>query len=578
MRPSPGLLSGLSEALSRATATYKVGGASKLIRKPLTFQRKLHSVPPAHPAAHPRSHAARSFSWRSAFDGLVKHAYDGVFRSIRSVAIPRPGPYSGQRLSPHSPSPFPSFARAAHTRAPPRPRFGPSPRPVALRSTAHSTGLGAARSFSSSGFGVLDNVVHNAPLALRALSGQVEDGLDGRNWRKVVREIREKKRKDVKGKGAAKDAKVVMKEKADEFALYFGARPSFAAVAAEEAEAEPVTLVLAVDPEVDLPVPSSSADLVEDFPRLITPGLLSSFSTITTAYTSHSHRLQTITNRLSAAGLLDPHICASSGLAVDDAGHRVWRVVFHDELVTRQRLERVVRGEEETVGRGEEGEEIVDHAHWDSKVRRWNRSARNAAARTVLDGEGTWWWLLGGSSSSPAATASVESALPSTFLASPASYASSVASTTSSSDEDSGRYDVDAAYALAIAEEFVLPDPSISLSLPSSPAYSESGFSLAYSAPAPPAPYMQQEWEDWSLHSSSSPLDGSVQSLSFAAPPTELSFSSCGGDAEADLVASVWAEEVRTGGDRQHEEEVRAFLGEVDAERMRRSEWEFTSS
>ncbi|BGP13714.1 hypothetical protein JCM10213_007102 [Rhodosporidiobolus nylandii] len=544
MRPSPGLLINAREAASRVTAPISKGGASKLHRPALKFQRPFH---PPTAAAHPRAHSSSAASsWRSAFETV----YNGVFRSIRSAATPRPGPYSGSGLAPHpsSTSPFPSFSRAAHTRAAaPRARFGPTLRPVVQRSTASSVGLGAARNFSSSGFGVFDNVVHNAPLALRALSGQ---GIDERKWKKTSMEIRQKSRTDVKGKGRV-DPLAAAKEKRNEFALYFGGAPG--APASVEAEAaEPVVLTLAVDPDVDLPVASSSSSLDPAYERLVTPSLLHSFSAITSAYSSHSHRLRAIINRLQHAGLLDDEIGATSGLAVDPfTGRRIWQVVFCDGLVTRSRVERVIRGESWSAlsENGEEGEVEVG---WDAKVRRWSCSTGAAT------GEGVWWWLSGGSPSASSVAAPFDSPAFSPSASSPSSMSEASERNLSSEDEDLS-CGIDAAYALAVAETFVLPDPSSSLL--SSPS-SSSSLSYAYSPPPVPAPASDETeaWDAFSLHLSASPTD--VEQDELDVDPASVLWEAQASGAEDS--ASEW----------EYETGVRT-LGEVEAERERRREWGF---
>ncbi|GAA5916170.1 hypothetical protein JCM6882_005405 [Rhodosporidiobolus microsporus] len=586
MRPSPGLLSGLSEALSRATATTAKGGASKLVRPSLKFPRPIAPHPRSSgpsAAAHPRAHSTTS-TLRTALDSFVKDAYAGVFRSIRSASIPRSGPYSGQRLAPRpsSSSPFSSFARGA--RAPPsRPlgsgaRFSPSPRPVLSSSPAHSLGLGSARSFSSAGFGVIDNVVLNAPLALRALGDQLDGGIDQRKWRRVRRELRERNRTDVKGKGKI-DPVQMMKEQKAEFALYFGS----AAEKVEQVEevVEPVTLVLAVDPDFDLPASSSSSSFdahtaALPYPaseRLLTPSLLSSFSSLTRAYETHQHRLRALINRLSLAGLLEPEVGATSGFAVDEeSGRRVWRVEFRDGLVTRSRVERVVKGEEWD-GRSEGDSDENAQVGWDAKVRRWNRSTTSAASAAVLAGEGDWWWLSGGFAAPPSAVSIAEAALsspsaPSFSSPSSSSFAASsglsyAPSLAGDREDDDLTFDIDAAHALAVAEAFVLPDPS------AASAFSFSPSMVAETEFDPDLEPETEQWDDWSLRSSV--VDEGQESEGEDVDPAASAWASQLDFADVDSLSSSGGSFSSGVG---YDEGVRTFLGEVDAERERtRREW-----
>ncbi|GAA6006342.1 hypothetical protein JCM10207_000611 [Rhodosporidiobolus poonsookiae] len=551
MRPAPGLVVSLRETISRGTSTATKGGASKFIKPGLKFQRAFHAPHPAHPRAH-----SSNTSWRSAANSFLESIYAGVFRSVRSAAQPRPGPYGRPTLPARTPF-IPSAIRQAHSRAlPRRAHFGPSPRPVAQRSTGHNVGLGAARSFSSSGFGVLDNVVHNAPLALRALSGQFDGGLDDRKWKKVRRELRAKNRTDVKGKGVALDPLVARKEKRDEFALYFGGAPI-----AEEERATPVTLTLAVDPDVELPLAStSSAEVDVSFERLITPSLLTSFDAITTAYKSHSHRLRVIVNRLSAAGLLDPEVGGTSGLAVDSlTGRRVWQVTFHDGFVTRQRVESVVRGDDWLGATSAEGDGQAEYTPHE-KVRRWNRQTASSASAMVAAGEGGWWCLAGGSP--PVSPTYSSSAVDSSVLDASFASASSLVDNAAMSATSAA---IDAAYALAVAEAFVLPNPASSFSDLSPPS------SLSFSHEELEAPAALDAWEDWtapaSLPSASiASFDLSASEHVEEADPAVDLWAAQADDLD-DLAASVslTSEEYETG--------VRTFLGEVEEERERRKGW-----
>ncbi|GAA5978258.1 hypothetical protein JCM10908_004289 [Rhodotorula pacifica] len=448
MRPAPGLVASLREVISRTAATTSRGGASKLVRPAV----KVH--PPAaapHQIRHASTAAPSATAWRAAVEAI----YAGTFKAIRSGVKVHHGPYSGPRAAPRpsATSPFSTFAQASVRRAP-RSHFGPRPRPVAVSGPGH-VGLGSARQFSSSGHAVFDNVMANAPLALRALA---DEGLDQRKRKRVRREVSKKERAVVKGKGKVMDSRLLTAEKRAEFEHFFGAAAasataSHAASATEESTlAEPVTLILAVDPELDLPVNATECGSSSPAPapeRILSPHLLSSFETITQAYTAHSHRLQAIVNRLSAAGLLDPEIDASTfvgtirmsdGLDFEHVGRRVWKITFHDGLVTRSRVEQVVRVVEmSSLASGATAYANEEVPPWARKVRSW--TGRNS----VTAGEGDWWWLTGGEAPVSCA-ASPHEALSPLPTATP-----SLATTSNASVDDEA--------ARLVADTFLLPDP-----------------------------------------------------------------------------------------------------------------------
>ncbi|KWU41112.1 hypothetical protein RHOSPDRAFT_27849 [Rhodotorula sp. JG-1b] len=459
MRPAPGLVASLREVISRTAATTSRGGASKLVRPAV----KVH--PPAAPhlapgAARHASSTAPPAAWRAAVEAI----YAGTFRAIRSGVKVHPGPYSGSRAAPRpsATSPFSTFSQASARRAP-RTHFGHRPRPVAVSGPNH-VGLGSARQFSSSGYAVFDNVVANAPLALRALA---DEGLDQRKWKRVKRDVAKKDRAALKGKGKAIDSRLLAAEKRADFERFFGvasarsvAAPDASPLAAssstleESLLAQPVTLVLAIDPDFDLSFAAAAHGSVgcgvsqadPSRQRVLSPHLLASFETITHAYSTHAHRLQAIINRLSAAGLLDPEIEAtthvdaismSDGIDFEHVGRRVWKIAFHDRLITRSRVEHVVRGTEPSLDIS--ADETVPP--WARKVRSW--TGRNS----VTVGEGDWWWLVGGESSE---AASMEEPLCS--LPTPSSSSSITAA-----DSDSAC--ADDVVARLVADTFVLPDP-----------------------------------------------------------------------------------------------------------------------
>ncbi|GAA5868874.1 hypothetical protein JCM3774_006780 [Rhodotorula dairenensis] len=512
MRPAPGLVASLREVISRTAATTSRGGASKLVRP----AAKVH--PPAAPHHAPggvrhASTAAPPAAWRAA----VELIYAGTFKAVRSSAKVHPGPHSGSRVAPRpsAASPFSTFAQASVRRAPPT-HFGPRPRPVAV-SGPSQVGLGSARQFSSSGYAVFDNVVANAPLALRALA---DEGLDQRKWKRVRREISKQDRAAVKGKGKALDSRLLAAEKRADFERFFGAgvsAPTLVASASFTEDATPVTLVLAIDPDFDVPLDATGVECSASTPsspmqRVLSTELLASFESITLAYSAHAHRLQAIINRLSAAGLLDPEIDASTfvgavrmsdGFGFEHVGRRVWKVTFNDGFITRSRVEQVVLGTEPVTP----VQAIVDE-----RVPSWARKVRNWTGRnSVAAGEGDWWWLVGGDM---AATPESLSPWP---LATP-SVACSTASAAPSVDEEGARL---------VAATFVLPSPpTFTFNLPVTDQSTTP-------SPAPSSTGSEDLHHDmWSGFASST--------LSPAA--SDASMADNGGMATLDPAASAWAE------------------------------------
>ncbi|GAA5948247.1 hypothetical protein JCM3775_000722 [Rhodotorula graminis] len=544
MRPPPTLLASFKEVLSRTAVLQTKGGASKLVRPSLKFQRPVHP-PAAATRRHASSSAAHPSSWRAAVDSI----FASTFNTIRTGAVVRPGPYSSSRLATRA-APAASRPAGRPLSSAARARFGPSPRPHAGFSTPHTAhvGLGAARQFSSSGFGAWDNLVHNAPLALRALADQFGDGgIDRRKWRADTAGIRRAARTAVKGKGRAPAGFDALEDKKLEFARFFGvAKAAHVDETQHHAAAEPVTLVLAVDPDFDLAVPSpapststSAHDPLSSF-RVLSSSALDSFATISSAYSTHAHHLRVVVNRLAAAGLLDPDVRASTQVGVvplelesPHAGRRVWRIVFDDALVTRDTVERVVRGEAElgAAATSSSSSSSVVAPPWADKVRQWNRQSAVGA------GEGDWWWLVGGETRASLEPSSVLSpGLGDTPMASlplsPASPRSTAASTArsddGSNDSSSGAaFLIDAAHALAVAETFVLPDPSSASSSLLLDDYHDE--------------LDQPPWTTWTFDSAA----GGARSSSLSTISLlDVAASSDDDDGDAlDPAASVWADE-----------------------------------
>ncbi|GAA6045021.1 hypothetical protein NBRC10513_004836 [Rhodotorula toruloides] len=554
MRPSPGLIASAKEVFSRTTVAAVSGetrgGASKLVRPALKRPHGFaHSPSLPHAQVRHASTTSAPGSWRKSVEAFVECVYGGTFKALRSSVHARPGPYTSSRLAAH---PRPVNARFTHSSPrpfPPRTHFGLTPRP-AFGHTSARMGLSSARQFSTGGFGVWDNVVLNVPLALRAAADRADEGIDGRKWKRVKREIRRATRGGEKGVGRMSAGFDARMEKREEFERYFGVQEQVAEEKQEEEKEEkPVTLLLALDPDFDLPLPLSLSSS-PDFERLLSPSLLDSLASLSRAYSTHTHRLRTIVNRLNAAGLLDPSSGAYGSLAVlrpatdgvdeEHKGRRVWRVEFRDGLVTLSRVKRVVLALDSP-----QPSERGEVPHWAEKVQRW--TGRNA----VEAGEGEWWWIVGGREA--AVEAEEEDVLASTppmprsFLASPTSTSTSTPSypLSSSGDED---YAIDAAAALTVAQTFVLPSPA-SLSC----SYSSSSLGEAEDAE-------DEEAVVWDLSTSLTETEPETNDL-------------------IDPAASVWASTddispIMSGSGStsagSYEDELRGFLSEVDGERERR--------
>lgn len=556
--------------ISRTAATTSRGGASKLVRPAV----KVHAGAAARTstASATRHASTASHPPVSAWRAAVETIYAGTFHAIRSGATPvraKP-PFTGSRFAARAtprtqPPPKSSFRSSGA-----RPHYGP--RPGTLVPSTHSTGLGPARQFSSSGFAVFDNVVANVPLALRALADQgLDGGLDQRKWKRVRRGV-QKKERETRAPLAGKALVVDAAEKRADFERFFGNVVADSDVVAEQAQAaaaaaaaaEPVTLFLALDPDFELPTRSVPFGVACDEEgasppspdRILDQHTLASFEAITDAYTTHSHRLRALVNRLSSAGLLDPEIRAATSIEIfqdnpDHAGRSVWKISFQDGLVTRSRVEDVLCG---GVGletaRSERGEDVPSWAH---KVRSW--TGRNSLAA----GQGAWWWIGGGFAEpdSDAVADQIES------FATPVSSSISLEADSTPSVSVSSRASLDdEGVAHEIAATFVLPDP---------PAFAFD-LDLDLVAPSPPTP--------------SSVTDGDVDLESYEAWSEEFA-PSLAASLEARAVTepepvNVWSDLAATPSESEHDTEdliafdedrigLERFLEEVEGLQARRS-------
>lgn len=282
--------------LRSSLQTAKQGTAKVLRTSRVTLEHQLSTNPAHHASASPLGSAARSF---------VETIAAGVFKSVRTAAQT---PYSTTRVQPRTVAPSLAFRTARGSVARPRPGFGgPTPRPVAYPASVSHVGLGAARNFSSAR-PIFENVCQNVPLGLRALVDS--DGIDSRKWAKVRQTIRRAERTAVKGHGRALPRAEQLKK--IEFSSFFGsvaAEASSSAVVESEAVAtvEPVVLVLPLEPSLALSLPSDTTAVASSSTsyRLLTPTVLHSLHSIQNAYESHAHRIRSLSNRLTSAGVFD---------------------------------------------------------------------------------------------------------------------------------------------------------------------------------------------------------------------------------------------------------------------------------
>ncbi|KAM0756319.1 hypothetical protein T439DRAFT_321022 [Meredithblackwellia eburnea MCA 4105] len=275
---------------------------------------------------HHKQRQLASGSNRQAEQPLLTSIFEsitnGVFKATRSAAHHSTGLHSTRLASrPNLLHHAVQVNRSIHYKAAglPRKTFGPTPRPV-LSTNVANVGLGAARNFSSSR-PVLENIVNNVPLALRALGNT--DGIDERKWRKIRHTVRKAESTYAKGQGRSPISRNSAMRK--EFNLFFGSdladngSSSDSAIVEDITEsveptfaADPVILVLPLDPsiaaEAIASTSTSSLATFSDSYRLLTPAVLSFISMIDQAYGDQAHRVRALMHRLQKAGVFEDDI------------------------------------------------------------------------------------------------------------------------------------------------------------------------------------------------------------------------------------------------------------------------------
>ncbi|KAI5479315.1 hypothetical protein MNV49_003833 [Pseudohyphozyma bogoriensis] len=267
---------------------------------------------------------------RSAFVDALHAHLGAVFRGVVRSSRPGYAQHSASRLAPRAtPIQSSAFRPAARARRPPgvgavyppRASFG-----------APRVGLNTARNFSSSSRTVFENVFNNAPLGLRALGDR--DRLDGRKWSAVRRDVGLGLRTAVKGKGKVTIPRFAGQNIKDEMATYFDDLPAvWSAPVADDTPVErpSVTLIIPLEPELSscydaLNLTHSSSSTTH---RILSPAVLQTIASLTTAYQDQANRLRAVCNALVRAGVEeDPNVSVECVRFED--GYREVRVVFRE--------------------------------------------------------------------------------------------------------------------------------------------------------------------------------------------------------------------------------------------------------
>lgn len=428
----------------RATTPANVRGGAKV---PHTTPHLHHSHPYPHAPAAPQPLSAASAKHPAG--AFIRSITDGVFKSIKSSSYVHPkGPYSSSRLGAR-----PSTILLRRPPAPTRFGAGSGARPSFQRPSTTQLGLGAARNFSA-GQGVFANVVQNVPLGLRTLGGV---GVDERKWKGVRRGVR----KEMKREGGEQMKNVggsrLWMSKQAEMDLYFTAPATVTEVASEQAQDQeelptrlPVVLIIDVEPELSFistsSSPSSSA-LLDPTWRLLTPSVISHFSTITTSYESHAHRIRALHHRLLDAGVFDDQETQTS--------LEVWRA--HDGREVKEVL-------------------VTFGAEWDV------RDVRNVVGWTGGERAGQWCRVI-----------DLEEERESRMRESEELASASEMTATSCSEHEHDSEEIHQ----AISSTFILPDPY---------STSDTTSSLELSPPLSPSPSSCDDtlsWNDWDMQSAS---------------------------------------------------------------------------
>lgn len=352
-------------------------------------------------------------------------------------------------------------------------------------------------------------MVNNVPLGLRALGGV---GVDERKWKGVKRGLRKEMKKEGKQKENVRGSRLFMSKEA-EMDLYFTAPALAEVVVSSEQEQElptrlPVVLVIDVEPELlftsssSSSTPPSSSALLDPTWRLLTPSVISHFSTITTSYESHAHRIRALHHRLLDAGVFDDPETQTS--------LEVWRA--HD-------------------GREMKEVQVTFGREWDV------RDVRNVVGWTGGESVGQWCRVV-----------DLEEERESRMRES-AELASSAESTVHSCSE----YEFDSVQVhQVVSSTFILPDPHSSDN--DTTSLLGAANSLELSPPLSPSPSCDDtlSWNDWDMQSASGVGVGG-----------DYCEESCPWEDARELGEEEQRIE-SSGLSRSYEQEVRSFLGQLD--------------
>jgi hypothetical protein len=181
------------------------------------------------------------------------------------------------------------------------------PRPSAVPRGVNHVGLGSARNFSSAQ-PVFQNIVHNAPLALRAFGNQV-DGFDAKKLRREVRRSikRQQQQKQAKlefpfaksSSGFSSDVRLSSLDlegsslSADDSDDFFASLPS------------PFMANVSLNVPLEPSLPAGFDDFSQDSSRLLPRSFLASLRDIQEHLDVHRIRLRSLLDRLERAGCFD---------------------------------------------------------------------------------------------------------------------------------------------------------------------------------------------------------------------------------------------------------------------------------
>jgi hypothetical protein len=240
-------------------------------------------------------------SLRSALGSLFD-AVTPIFKSIATHDVAGPVARFGQHASRSAYLGSRSGVRSANS-------LFHHPRPSPLSRGVSQVGLGSARNFSSAQ-PLFQNIVHNAPLALRALGHQV-DGFDAKKLRREVRRtIRKQTKLDAFGASpslASSGAmgKLVELESSAASDASYETNDAESCFASSPASSFVSNVSLRIPLEPALPVHFGDMSDTEGSSRLLPRSFLASLRDVQELLDLHRVRLRSLLDRLERAGCFD---------------------------------------------------------------------------------------------------------------------------------------------------------------------------------------------------------------------------------------------------------------------------------